>query len=581
MIVDLFEQSLVNKSSGVAEEDWYSMHDVYSYLSDPLNSRVPLYISQLSSRASAVIYSTLVPKAALHGEWREELKDWRFDPWHSWGYGWSNEDGAITASLFPPYTESSDRILESSHPIVIPCYNLVLPKDGVCIDISQEITHTHGLHWSESNSAYIRLDELGDLEECVRVRGVKKNVAVDILSDLLRLHLFVGDYVFVRLFDVRRWTKDTLFDQEVHRDEEVVAIEEQKIYGSLLQTKYEDGAKFYRLRGFQCISVQEGEEQALWQELKGEKPREYCEFVIRDWKNKRTVKCSSDPKCTANYFTKSDLPFETSPAFFRREVLRKYKDDLEKYTINEETGVIDCRGAWSLLYGTNDVGQIHAYICDLALLPYREQLHWKTHNEEPKAGLSKSTVRRDFYAEPVFDPPDHLSQLKTILNSFPSVEETTKPGPPWMLPSDDSVNRLMYMTGESQKEWENDILDFAQVVIEGFDAKFLRVLVRKLSPDLPDLERLGSIKLLDHLLCIKSIAEDIRDDIVPPLIDLQKIRSKVCGHRQGDDAAEIIASVRTKHKTFSKHQKYLIGRVLIAMRTLADLIQNGTLTTDF
>ncbi len=42
---------------------------------------------------------------------------------------------------------------------------------------------------------------------------------------------------------------------------------------------------------------------------------------------------STAPGATANYFTESDLPFETTPAFFRPDVLLKYKFDSEKYTL--------------------------------------------------------------------------------------------------------------------------------------------------------------------------------------------------------------------------------------------------------
>jgi hypothetical protein len=37
------------------------------------------------------------------------------------------------------------------------------------------------------------------------------------------------------------------------------------------------------------------------------------------------VRMSTAPDATANYFTESDLPFETTPAFFRPEVLLRTK----------------------------------------------------------------------------------------------------------------------------------------------------------------------------------------------------------------------------------------------------------------
>jgi len=67
---------------------------------------------------------------------------------------------------------------------------------------------------------------------------------------------------------------------------------------------------------------------------------------------------SCNPTCLANYFTKSDLPFEISPAFFRPEVLLRYKSDPDKYELTIRS--ISCRDAWYLqTYDINDAGQVH------------------------------------------------------------------------------------------------------------------------------------------------------------------------------------------------------------------------------
>ena len=68
---------------------------------------------------------------------------------------------------------------------------------------------------------------------------------------------------------------------------------------------------------------------------------------------------STDPSATTNYFeaNKNSLPYEVSPAFFRPEVLLKYKADREKYTINEEHRLISCRGGRELrTYDINEAG---------------------------------------------------------------------------------------------------------------------------------------------------------------------------------------------------------------------------------
>ena len=48
--------------------------------------------------------------------------------------------------------------------------------------------------------------------------------------------------------------------------------------------------------------------------------RQYETFNIHDWKNDRLVEWSRAPSELSNYFTKSEKPFEISPAFFSPNV---------------------------------------------------------------------------------------------------------------------------------------------------------------------------------------------------------------------------------------------------------------------
>ena len=64
----------------------------------------------------------------------------------------------------------------------------------------------------------------------------------------------------------------------------------------------------------------------------------------------------------------------------------------DKYTVGERD--VQCRAAWYLKgIDVNEAGQVHAYICYLRNLPYSEQLHWASFNEEPK---SKNIVARRY-----------------------------------------------------------------------------------------------------------------------------------------------------------------------------------------
>jgi hypothetical protein len=190
---------------------------------------------------------------------------------------------------------------------------------------------------------------------------------------------------------------------------------------------------------------------------KGTPPRAYESFIAHDFKNGLVREISTAPGATANYFTNSDLPFETSPAFFRPEVLSKYKADSEKYSL--EGGSISCRGTWHLeTFDLNDAGQVHTYIVYLRNLPHEEQLHWKAYNEPPKAPLSKRAIKTDFEGDWDIEY-DSLPSLKQRLTD---IQERGEPW--WTLRSEDLPARVQYPATTSPDEWANELMNLEQLL---------------------------------------------------------------------------------------------------------------------
>lgn len=78
-------------------------------------------------------------------------------------------------------------------------------------------------------------------------------------------------------------------------------------------------------------------------EFSRDEEKSHAKFKIYDRKNDRDVETSCSPKHIVSYFEKSELPWHISPAFFRSEVLHRFKADPEMYTLEERS--ISCRGA--------------------------------------------------------------------------------------------------------------------------------------------------------------------------------------------------------------------------------------------
>ena len=286
------------------------------------------------------------------------------------------------------------------------------------------------------------------------------------------------------------------------------------------------------------------------------------EFVAWDWRHERVARVSTHPSATTNYFVAehNDLPYGTSPAFFRPDVLAKYKSDHEKYQI--ESRMISCRGRWSLRYDVNDADQVHVYICDLQHLPYSEQFHWASHNEAPKVGISQRALEIDFEGKwSSLSTP--LEDVLTILGRW------SEDGVPWWtLRSEPLLQRVNVPLTDSRDEWARAFLDFAKLVIEGFELSWLREQLTEHHTSYGKDER--SLKLLERLLQARGTsAEDVR---LHRLRTVQQIRSKVEAHVPGTEAGDLASHALAEHGTYAAHCRTVCQDVAGELRLLEEAL---------
>jgi len=273
------------------------------------------------------------------------------------------------------------------------------------------------------------------------------------------------------------------------------------------------------------------------------------------------------PGETANYFTESELPFEMSPAFFRAEVLSKYKADSDKYRLNDRS--ISCRGTWHLqTYDINEAGQVHTYLVYLRSLPYEEQLHWKAYNERPKGPIAERALKADF--EGSWDIKiDPLNELKYLLLDL---KKQTVPW--WTLRSEKLIEQVHYPVTDSADEWSNEILLLDQLVVEGFEEKYLRKKAESLGRK-PD-PKLRSLQLVEDCLQALGCDEERSKELVAPLRRLHNMRSKLKGHASGDSAIEIRKEVLTNHQTYRKHFESICLACTDSIRTIMEAFNDFT-----
>lgn len=404
------------------------------------------------------------------------------------------------------------------------------PKDKEnYYEFNQIVTHPLDLHWSEKHNSYCRTDELGDEVEIIKIITHDEVSLILIRSKVLEKLLYLGEWVLIRYFSFNRFNVDwPSFDScttEVY--------EPKKYEAKFKIRKCKD--EYIEFRGAQIWRPETPKEQLLsWRFNDNEEKveKKYADFIVQDWKNQKILKnYSIDPKNFANYFTKSDLPFETSPIFFKAEVLDKYKNNPDKYELKERT--ISCRGGWYLeTYDINQYNQVHTYAVYLARLPYKEQLHWLQYNEEPKGAISKRAFQTDFEAK----FPDENPLLQQLQESLEALGRTeigdeklciwAPKGGSWKSAS----KGLHYVNSENANQWHDFIIALANATNEGFLKKTLSKIASKLGNEDNQLGTLGLLKFI-----LKASNNEDKIPIIHGVLnDLQLRRGKGKAHGTWD-----------------------------------------------
>jgi hypothetical protein len=557
-IVDTLNRISEAPSQKEAFDKWLELEDAIAFLRD--NSQQDKFVVYASDR-SAFIHAVVVPVSSLNPPDIDDLMSWNCTPFSSWGITVQfSEPRAVWISS--PLDQTDSKTLDQGEQLVF-----ARDFDGRSgkksyYEILQKFTHLFGLHYMEERHAYCRLDKHGDVEDVIRIveiPGKGEEFGTNVVAfnrDVLDEYLVLTDSVIVRMFDFTRhqpggfngWATEHEAGHQSHGDIHY-------------RSHVEPGYASY-MRGFQIVRPLTTREAIVRRfDHTATKDRQYASFIAHDWKNKIVKEISCAPGETANYFTESDLPFEMSPVFFKPEVLLKYKSDSDKYQLSGRS--ISCRGAWSLqTYDVNEAGQVHTYLVYLRTLPYEEQLYWKSYNEKPKASISKRALTTDFEGKwhSEYDPLDSLKGAVSDLNRDQV--------PWWTLRSKNLLDQLHYPVTTSADEWATEILNLDQLVVEGFETKWLRKKAQSLGRT-PDIN-FASLRLVEECLVGLSFEGDDAKKILAPLKTAHDLRSKVKGHASGKDGAAAKKQVLKDHGTYKKHFHALCQTCDESIRAIAE-----------
>ena len=431
-------------------------------------------------------------------------------------------------------------------------------EDRYEFELLQEYTHLNEIHWRKEHGGYCNYDESGDIENVVSITnnfGNEKNSLITFLRKPLELYLAATDSVLVQMFNFDLYDLK-FFSQWSDNPEKIVIKSKNFAYRQKIDplATYAHGVQIIQLSRPCEIIFSE-----MTDSHHGMKHRQYVEFTVFDWRNRQITEISTDPVSTTNYFEadKNELPFELSPAFFKPEVLLKYKGDPDKYVIDSRS--IACRSLWYLKgFDVNEAGQIHVYICDLRHLPDSEQLYWKSFNEMPKANISKRALANDFEGQ-IYDHVEPHQQIKFVLDRWENANIGW-----WKLRDKKLLNRINPPLTTSLEEWSEAFMNLSKLIVEGFDLKVIRCRLKVDSIEFKTEEK--SLKLLERL-----ISNKLLDDGVSKLAGLrivQEVRTKVKGHVSGSGMKNISRSALEEHGSYHQHYEHVCELVA---QELADI----------
>lgn len=511
------------------------------------------------------IHAVLAPLANVTPPDGQALQHAFFDPFSHWRLehvsGGGKPDRMYLAS---PIDSFGCQALEGAQQLIFRRVFIDVDKGPPRTEVSQPLVQALDLYWLDEESAYCRLNEDGDIEPIIRLHDLSKETgessAVLITMEAKQLHRYmaVTDTALIMKFDFTRYVSGGFAGWGDPKRSEV---DENDLFyhtGVQANASFANGALIVRPLITKDMLIARANRE--W----GEDDKDYATFKAYDWKNGRNAEISCAPSALASYFEKSSpLPFQITPAFFKPEVIHKYKADPEKYRLEHRS--IYARGGWYLKsYDINEAGQVHVYLCDLANLPYNEQLYWQSFNEWPKAGISERALQTDFYGS-FSKIPDPLSDLKLEIAKLDELQ------PDWWSPRGKAAaDTLQYPITASPEEWANAILALDQLVVEGFVVRALRQRIESAGGVFDKEWR--SLRLLREALMVAVLDESKAKALIEPLKETHALRSKVKGHLAEGERFVIVKEMRAKYGSLAAHFRAIVSEVQESFDKIIELM---------
>ena len=562
--------------------EWADQRQLFEFLEQQRSGGPIVLHAWCTNTGSLLIDTLLVPLEKIEGFDRSKLHRW--DSLRASPYCGLEEGGGLPPRVVygPGYYLVAGTRLPESMKVCFHRHFEGRTEDSDYFEVSASLTHPHDLHWVPERQAWCRLDANGDVEpviELTRVspRGIRKAATIITIDrQLIELHMSAANAAIVQMFDSTCITKSFHTWKEGH--DQVVNNDQCNLH---YHSHIESSRQSY-IHGLHVLPPS-GTAEDMGAALVAQRTqaKQYEPYIVADWRNSGATndlpdpsillehtKCelvtvSCDPDCLASSFDPpSSLPFQVSPAFFKPDVLARYFADPDKYSVDDDS--ISCRNAWHLkAYRVNDAGQVYTYVTYLGDLPHSEQVYWRAFNEPPRAGITQSAYDTDFHGEWLREQ-NHLREMKDI------VRDLEARGVGWFeLREPDLLSHLHRPLTEAYQPWYDVLGKMAKIVNEGLKKRFFAKKLKQHSSE--DVAKWGSIRCAEEMLKAQHVAGEVVAEAIEPLLELQRLRTKLVAHSAGSEAQQIRTALIREHGSPYNHIDDLCGRLAGSLRLLDTL----------
>ena len=245
------------------------------------------------------------------------------------------------------------------------------------MEVCEEFRLFHNLYHDRQKNEYIKFADAGE-EDTVIV--VEPNCILIRLRELRQFLAIKEMYLSIQFGRVERSTHSL---KDLGLKESGSSHREGLIFWRLV---YGGGNRaFSRLVGKRLVEPLPESENGF-REFAGESEQRYVEFVIGIDERGGEFTYSCNPDSLANFFgANPEAPNYLTPVHFRRQVLDQYYQKPGKYTVGDSS--LRCGDLWVLDIDNHPGDKVSVWLGQIGdNLPYREQLHWRTHNVVPGRG---------------------------------------------------------------------------------------------------------------------------------------------------------------------------------------------------